>query len=52
MLINARVQTDPEQLTQIVHDVLNNVVAMYACKIEVGRWTAFSPAYPRPTYRI
>lgn len=51
LLINARVQTDPQRLTQIVDDVIENLRAN-GRNIESGRWSAFVPGFPRPTHRM
>jgi G3E family GTPase len=52
LLINARVQTEPAVLQQIVNDTLREVVIKHSCKIVVEKLSAFKPAYPKPTHRI
>jgi G3E family GTPase len=52
LLINARVQTEPGVLKQIVNDALKQMVQKYDCNIKVEKWSAFKPAYPRPVHRI
>lgn len=51
LLINARVQTDPRRLTQIVDDVIRNMGAT-GRKLTPGPWAAFVPGFPRPTHRM
>lgn len=52
MLINARVQTTPEQLQQIMSTAINNIAVQNAVYINVKSTAAFRPAYPRPVHRI
>ncbi len=52
MLINARVQTDPSILKQLVDQELVNLAEKYRCTIVPGRWSSFSPGYPVPEHRI
>lgn len=52
MLINARVQTEPSVLKDLVNDTLKQMVRKYGCIIMVEKWSAFKPGYPKPTYRI
>lgn len=52
LLINARVQTDPDVLKQLIDDILKKIEQVYACQIHRKKWSAFKPGYPRPTYRI
>jgi G3E family GTPase len=52
MLINARVQTEPEKLRLIVDDVLAACEHAYGCTIESERWAVFRPGYPKPLHRI
>jgi G3E family GTPase len=52
LLINARVQTEPEILQQIVNNTLKQMIQKHDCNIMVEKWSAFKPAYPRPTHRI
>jgi G3E family GTPase len=51
LLINARVQTDPRRLTQIVDDVIENMTAA-GRSLTSGPWAAFVPGFPRPTHRM
>lgn len=52
MLINARVETAPAILKNIVDDVLEAAEQTFGCKIIAGKWSAFQPGYPRPAHRI
>lgn len=52
LLINARVQTSPEQLQALVNDAIEETEISYDCKIVVASTSAFRPGYPRPTHRI
>ena len=51
LLINARVQTDPRRLTEIVDEVVNQS-AQQEIQITAGEWSAFVPGYPKPTHRL
>jgi hypothetical protein len=52
LLINARVQTEPAVLQQIVNDTLKQMVRKHDCNITVEKWSAFKPGYPKPLHRI
>ncbi len=52
LLINARVETEPEVLQQIVNDTLKQMVQKHDCNIMVEKWSAFKPGYPKPLHRI
>jgi G3E family GTPase len=52
LLINLRVQTDPEMVVQLVANAIREIETQYGCKIIVNNMAAFRPGYPRPTYRI
>lgn len=52
LLINARVQTEPAILQQIVNDTLKQMIKKHDCNIMVEKWSAFKPGYPKPTHRI
>jgi hypothetical protein len=52
MLINARVETEPAMLKNIVDDVLIAAEQTFGCKIISEKWSAFQPGYPRPVHRI
>ncbi|MEP7144155.1 MAG: GTP-binding protein [Ferruginibacter sp.] len=52
LLINIRVQTDPEIIEQLIAAAIKEVQMKSGCKIVVISLSAFKPGYPRPTYRI
>lgn len=52
LLINARVQTDPESLEQLVSAAVDEVETGSGCRIVSVTKSSFQPGYPRPTHRI
>ncbi len=52
VLINARIQTDPESLSQLVSAAVEEVEAESGCRITAVTKSSFQPGYPRPTHRI
>jgi hypothetical protein len=52
VLINARVETAPATLENLVDDVLSSAQRTFQCTIEPGKWSVFKPGYPRPTHRM
>ena len=52
LLINARVETEPVVLQQIVNDTLKLMVQKHDCNMMVEKWSAFKPGYPKPLHRI
>ncbi len=52
IVLNARVQTDPETLKKIVSDAMNDLQKKKDCTIKVTNSNAFIPGYPKPTHRI
>ena len=52
MLINARVQTDPSLLRELVYGVIQKIMKEFSCKIIIEKSSSFVPAYPRPTHRF
>jgi G3E family GTPase len=52
LLINARVQTDPQTLGKLVDEVLTDVQQTFRCAIVTEKFSAFTPGYPRPTHRV
>lgn len=52
LLINARVQTIPNVLREIVSDAIVETENTTASKITEYAVSAFQPGYPRPTYRV
>jgi len=51
ILINARVETDPDQLREIFYQTMSNTQDL-TCHIELIKLDSFRPGYPRPTYRF
>ena len=52
LILNARVQLDPDSLEKIVRDILATVAAKFAVKTEIDDLQCFSPAYPNPPHMI
>jgi len=52
LLINIRVQTEPEIITQLIAEVVKEEEIQSGCKIIVNSMSAFQPDYPQPAYRI
>lgn len=52
LLINARVQTEPAVLQEIVAASIHGMEAAMACTIVPVAAAAFQPGYPRPEHRI
>jgi len=52
LILNARVQLDPENLEKKVRDVLGNVAEKFDVKTEIDDLQCFSPAYPNPPYMV
>lgn len=52
LLINIRVQTEPEIVTQLIAEAVKEEEMQSHCKIIVNSSSAFQPGYPRPAYRI
>lgn len=52
LLINARVQTSPEALSNIVSESIKETEIKFNCKIVVKSHASFQPGYPKPVYRI
>lgn len=52
LLINARVETEPDALEKIVDSVLVQAPEKFGCTIANYMGSAFKPAYPRPVHRI
>ena len=51
MLINTRVQTEPEYLKKLVNDVIDRTKNASVCTIITERESVFKPGYPRPVHR-
>jgi G3E family GTPase len=52
LLVNIRVQTEPEIITELIAEAINEIEIQSRCKIIVKSHSAFQPDYPRPTHRI
>lgn len=52
ILINARIQTEPEQLKDIFYKAINNNNLSRYCHVIVKKISVFKPGFPQPTYRI
>lgn len=52
LLINARVQADPQPLRAIVEDAFFRAEKTFGCQIEYGEASVFRPGFPKPTHRI
>ena len=52
LLINARVQTSPERLSQLMSDAIKETEIKSNCKIVVKTLASFQPGFPNPTHRI
>ena len=52
MIINARVQTQPSLLRQLVYEVIQKIMKEFSCKIIIEKSSSFIPDYPRPTHRF
>ncbi len=52
ILINARVQTSPHQLQQIVKMSIEETMMKTGCIIANKQFSSFSPGYPKPLHRM
>ena len=52
LLINIRVQTEPEIITQLITQSIKEEEIYSGCKVIVNSLSAFQPGYPRPAYRF
>ncbi|HEY4334544.1 MAG TPA: GTP-binding protein, partial [Puia sp.] len=52
LLINARVQTDPQTLSQLVAGAIAETNARYNANLRTLTHQAFQPGYPRPQHRM
>jgi Ni2+-binding GTPase involved in maturation of urease and hydrogenase len=52
VIINARVQTEPEMLQQIITACVDEVSVKVNCKIKMRSLSAFKPGFPKPTFRF
>lgn len=52
VIVNARVQTEPESLQHIIFEAIDETSLKANCKIQVQSLSAFKPGFPTPTHRI
>jgi G3E family GTPase len=52
LLINARVQADPQTLAEHVAKAIETIEKKYSCTITTASESCFQPGYPRPTHRL
>ncbi len=52
LLINARIQTDPAQLSEIISSAILELEFIIGCRIIESKLSSFKPAYPKPSQRI
>ena len=52
VVLNARVETDPQTLSIIVSNAIHDLQIEQNCIVKVVQSNAFVPGYPRPTHRI
>jgi len=52
LLINIRVQTTPEKITQLVNDAIHELEMQPGCKLMVNSVASFQPGYPKPMHRF
>ena len=52
VLINARVQTTPQLLQQVIAEAIHETMMDTGCRIVAEKETAFQPGYPKPTHRM
>lgn len=52
LLINARVQTDPDTLSKQVNTAIKMIETQFNCTITTVSEACFQPGYPRPTHRL
>jgi G3E family GTPase len=52
ILINARIQTTPVFLTELIHKAIQQTENENSCSIVKKSFASFQPGYPKPTHRI
>lgn len=52
ILVNARVQTKPENLKKIVHETVKNIENEIVGTVKKKTLSAFQPGFPKPTHRM
>lgn len=52
LLINARIETSPALLQEMVQEAINSISEAYSCEYVVQDSSCFQPGYPVPVYRL
>ena len=52
LLINARVQTEPANLSNLIDNTIDAIEKEYQCTIRTISKRCFQPGFPKPTHRI
>jgi G3E family GTPase len=52
MLINARIQTSPDQSKELVDNAIKTIASQTNSKVQIKTISSFQPGYPNPTYRM
>ena len=52
LLINARVQTEPDILSKLVAEAIEEIKSRSGCTILLNSVSAFQPGFPKPTHRM
>jgi len=52
VLINARVQTSPQLLQQIIAFAIEETMTLTRCRIVSRKFSSFQPGYPKPLHRV
>jgi hypothetical protein len=52
LILNARVQLEPDNLEKIVRETLAAVADRFGLKAEIDDLQCFSPAYPNPPHMV
>lgn len=52
LIINARVQCNPEKLSLFIDEAMKHTQSKYGVMISVGDAASFKPGFPQPLYRI
>lgn len=52
LLINIRVQTEPQVIEGLISSAIEEIEIQSGCKIMVSSLSAFQPGYPLPVYRM
>ena len=52
VIVNARVQTEPETLKKIIYEAIDETELKLNCRLQVQTLSAFQPGFPKPTHRL